>query len=85
MFFRTYSIWLVFSSVGSNPFCGSGIWDFWRVCSSVLVDELGFGRVQSLVCPDMRLGSAIFWLNMFKVWAFWRVLVPVGLKFSFGG
>ena len=45
---------------------------FRRVCSSVLVDEHGFERVRSSVFPDLGLGLACFWPNMFKVWAPWR-------------
>ena len=33
---------------------------FGWVCSSVLVDESGFGRVRSSVFPDLGLGSAHF-------------------------
>ena len=40
--------------------------------SSVSVDEPGFRRVWSSVFPDLGLGSAHFWLNSFKVQAFWR-------------
>ena len=41
------------------------------VQSLVLVDEPGFGRVRSLVCPDLGLGLAHFWPNKFEVRAFW--------------
>ena len=37
------------------------------VCSSVLVDEPGLGKVQSSVFPDLGLGSAWFWPNRFEV------------------
>ena len=59
-------------SVGLNQVRGCGVWDFWRVCSSGLVDEPGLGRVRSLVFPDLGLGSisACFWPNKFKVRAF---------------
>ena len=42
---------------------------FGWVHSSVLVDELGFGSVRSLVFPDLGLGSASFWPNslMFRL------------------
>ena len=45
---------------------------FGWVCSSVLVDEPGFERVQSLVFPDLDLSLAHFWLNRFEVRAFWK-------------
>ena len=38
----------------------------------VSVDELGFGRVRSLVFSDLGLGSACFRLNNLKVLAFRR-------------
>ena len=34
-------------SVGSNPVRGFGVRDFWRVRSSVLVGESGFGKIRS--------------------------------------
>ena len=37
-----------------------------------MVDDPGFGRVQSLVFLDLGLGLAHFWPNRFEVWAFWR-------------
>ena len=40
------------------------------VHSSALVDNLGFGRVRSSVCPYLGLGLAFFRPNMFEVW-FW--------------
>ena len=43
---------------------------FGWVHSSILVDEPGFGRVRSLVFPDLDLGSTHFWLNRFEVLAF---------------
>ena len=58
-----------------------GIFEGFRwVHISVLVDERGFERVQSSVFPDFGLGLANFWLNKFKVQAFWR-----DLKFGFSG
>ena len=52
-------------SVGSrqstNPVHGFGVWAFWRVCISVLVDEPVFERVRSSVFPDVGLGSTHFW------------------------
>ena len=69
--------------LGQTQFVGSefGMFGgFGWVCSSVLVGKLGFGRVRSLVFPDLGLGSAHFWPNMFEVRAFCR-----GSKFGFGG
>ena len=51
------------------------------VHSSISVDEPGFGRVQSLVFPDLGLGLAHFWLNRFKVWDFWRGLNGFDVQF----
>ena len=50
-----------------TQFVGSGCG---RVGSLVLINEPEFGMVQSLVFPDLGLGSACFWLNKFKVRAF---------------
>ena len=47
---------------------------FGWICSLILVDVPGFGRVQTSFFPDLGLGSAGFWLNMFEVWTFWRGL-----------
>ena len=48
-----------------------GIFGVFRwVCSLVLVDEPGFGKVRSSVFPDLGLGSAHTWLNRFKVSGF---------------
>ena len=55
---------------------------FGWVCSSVLVDEPGFGRVRSLVFPDLGLGSTYFRAKKFEVRTFWRV--RKGSKFGFG-
>ena len=43
------------------------------VHSLILLEEPGFKRVQIIfVCLDLGMGSAHFWLNRFKVQAFWR-------------
>ena len=61
--------------------CRFRVQDFWRVCSSVLVDESGFGRVQSLVFLNLDLGLAHFWQNRFHFWAFWRGLNGFEVRF----
>ena len=51
--------------------------EFGRVRSLVLADKLGFGNVQSLVFPDLGLGSTSstrFWENKFKVRFWWKNL-----------
>ena len=66
---------------GRTLFIGSefGIFGgFGWVCSSVLVDEPGFGRVRSSVFTELNLCLACFGLNRFHIQAFWR-----GSKFSF--
>ena len=55
--------------------------DFGWVHSSVLVNEPGFRRVPSSVFPDLGLDLAHFWLNMFKVRAFWRGLSGFEVRF----
>ena len=66
-------MWLFSCSVGSNLVHGFGIFGgFGWVRSSVLVDKPGFERVQSSVFPDLGLGLAFFWSNMFEVLVFWR-------------
>ena len=42
--------------------------------------NLGLEGFENLMFPDLDLGPAHFWLNMFEVQVFWR-----GSKFSFGG
>ena len=55
--------------LGQTQFVGS---EFGWICSLVLEDEPGFGKVRSSVFPDLGLGSAHFWLNKFEVRAFWK-------------
>ena len=38
----------------------------------ILVDKPEFGRVQTLVFPDLGLGPTHFWLKRFEVWVSWR-------------
>ena len=61
-----------------------GIFGWFRwVHSSFLVDEPGFGRVQSSVFPDLGLCSVepISQPNKFKVQAFWRSSNRVEVRF----
>ena len=51
------------SWVWSSGFLG----EFGLVRSSIMVDEFGFGRIQSLLFPNLGLGSARFWLNRFEI------------------
>ena len=51
------------NSVGSNPVHGFEVRDFWRIRSSILVNEHGFGWIGC---------SAQFWLNNFEDCAFCR-------------
>ena len=80
---RLYFIYLKLLTVSSlsqlqlvlsqTQFVGSefGIFGgFEWVLSLILVDNPGFGRVQSSVFPDLGLGSAHFWPNRFEVQVF---------------
>ena len=49
----------------------------------VLVDETGFGRVQSSVFLDLGIGLAHFWQTGLKFGLF--AGVQMGMKFGFGG
>ena len=70
VFFKLVQYW-----VSQTHFMGSEFEifvGFWWVHSSVLVDEPGFRKVRSSVFPDLGPDLAHFWLNRFKVQAFWR-------------
>ena len=55
---------------------------FGWICSLILGEKPGFGKVQSSAFPDLGLGSSTqFWANRFELWAFWRCLK--GFKFRF--